>query len=261
MPAADHALRAPAAEIDITVPRIRRPIAADAERRQVTVLFADLVGYTRLSREIGAEEIHRLLEGFFAVVDGIVTDHGGYIDKHIGDSAMAVFGAPVAHGNDTERAVHAALAIRDAMPGLAASFSRDVTVHIGVACGQVVASDTGSSGHREYTVTGDSVNLASRLTDAAKAGEILISDRVIETLSGRLRVEAVGAVSVKGFDEPVRVWRLTGLGSPLPHHRPLVDRKIELRQFVAALQACRGDGDWPGGASARRGRHRQDALG
>jgi len=105
------------------------------------------------------------------------------------------------------------------------------------------------------------VNLASRLTDAAKAGEILISDRVIETLSGRLRVEAVGAVSVKGFDEPVRVWRLTGLGSPLPHHRPLVDRKIELRQFVAALQACRGDGDWPGGASARRGRHRQDALG
>jgi class 3 adenylate cyclase len=201
-------LRAPAAEIDGTPPRIRRPIVTNAERRQVTVLFADLVGYTRLSREIGAEEMHSLLDGFFAVVDGIVTNHGGYIDKHIGDSVMAVFGAPVAHGNDTERAVHAALAIRDAMPGLAASVSRDVAVHIGVACGQVVASGTGSSGHREYTVTGDSVNLASRLTDAAKAGEILVSDMAVEALSGRLQVEAAGTISVKGFDEPVRVWRL-----------------------------------------------------
>ena len=232
------ALRTPAAEIDITVPRARGPVAPDGERRQVTVLFADLVGYTRLSREIGAEEIHNLLDGFFTVVDGIVTNHGGYIDKHIGDSAMAVFGAPIAHGNDTERAVHAALAIRDAMPGLAASFSRDVTVHIGLACGQVVASDTGSSGHREYTVTGDSVNLASRLTDAAKAGEILIPDMVVEALPGRLQVEAVGAVCVKGFDEPVRAWRVSGLG-PLTDHHPLVDRKIEVRQFVAALQACR----------------------
>jgi class 3 adenylate cyclase len=201
-------LRAPAAEIDGTPPRIRRPIVTNAERRQVTVLFADLVGYTRLSREIGAEEMHSLLDGFFAVVDGIVTNHGGYIDKHIGDSVMAVFGAPVAHGNDTERAVHAALAIRDAMPGLATSISRDVAVHIGVACGQVVASGTGSSGHREYTVTGDSVNLASRLTDAAKAGEILVSDMAVEALSGRLQVEAAGTISVKGFDEPVRVWRL-----------------------------------------------------
>jgi class 3 adenylate cyclase len=117
------ALRTLAAEIDITVPRARGPVASDAERRQVTVLFADLVGYTRLSREIGAEEVHSLLDGFFAVIDGIVTDHGGHIDKHIGDSAMAVFGAPIAHGNDTERAVHAALAIRDAMPRLATSFS------------------------------------------------------------------------------------------------------------------------------------------
>ena len=232
------ALRAPAAEID-TAPPIRGSIAADAERRQVTVLFADLVGYTRLSREIGAEEVHNLLDGFFAAVDGIVTSHGGYIDKHIGDSVMAVFGAPIAHGNDTERAVRAALAIRDAMPGLAAAFSRNLTVHIGVACGQVVASDTGSSGHREYTVTGDSVNLASRLTDAAKPGEILISDMVVEALSGRLQVEAVGAVCVKGFDEPVRAWRLSGLGPPQPDYRPLVDRKIELRQFAAALQACR----------------------
>src|SRR4029450_5149767 len=204
----------PAAEIDITGPRIPGPVPSDAERRQVTVFFADLGGYARLSREIGAEEVHSLLDGFFAVVDGIVTDHGGYIDKHIGDSAMAGVGAPVAHGNDTERAVHAALAVRDAMPGLATSFSHDVTVHIGIACGQVVASDTGSTGHRKYTVTGDSVNIASRLTDAAKAGEVLISDMVVEALSGRLQVEAVGGVCLKGLDEPVRAWGLTGRRPP-----------------------------------------------
>jgi class 3 adenylate cyclase len=237
------ALRAPAAEIDVTVsPPPRSSIAADVERRQVTVLFADLVGYTRLSRELGAEEIHSLLDGFFAVVDGIVTEHGGHIDKHIGDSAMAVFGAPVAHANDIDRAVHAALAIRDAMPGLAASFSRDVAVHIGVACGQVVAGDIGSSGHREYTVTGDSVNLAARLTDAAKAGEILISDMVVEALPDRLEVEAAGTVCVKGFDEPVRIWQLARFAPPRADHHPLVDRKIELRQFLAVLQACRETG-------------------
>src|SRR3546814_6993720 len=77
----------------------------EAERRQVTVLFADLAGYTRLSSEIDAEEVHALLGRFFDLADGIISDYGGTVDKHIGDCAMAVFGAPVAHGNDAERAV------------------------------------------------------------------------------------------------------------------------------------------------------------
>ena len=90
------------------------------ERRQVAVLFADLAGYTALARELDAEELHDLLDGFFAVADRLIEEHGGTIDKHIGDCVMGVFGAPVAHGNDAERAVRAALAIRDAMPALAA---------------------------------------------------------------------------------------------------------------------------------------------
>ena len=123
-----------------------RPALPEGERRQVAVLFADLAGYTALSQELDAEEVHALLGRFFERADGIVEDHGGRVDKHIGDCVMAVFGAPVAHGNDAERAVRASLALRDAMPGLAADVGRPVRVHVGVAAGQVVASGIGSAG-------------------------------------------------------------------------------------------------------------------
>ena len=186
-------------------------LGAEAERRQVTVLFADLTGFTALGRELDAEEVHALLERFFGRVDRIVEAHGGRIDKHIGDCVMAVFGAPVAHGNDAERAVSAALAIRDAMPTLSAELGRPIEVHVGVAGGQVVASGTGSASHREYTVTGDTVNLASRLTDAAAPGEVLISEAVRRALAGCLDCVDGGALAAKGFAEPVRAWRVRGL--------------------------------------------------
>src|SRR6478735_1515727 len=97
-----------------------QPKAAAGERRQVTVLFADITGYTRLSSEIDPEELHALLGRYFDVVDGIIRDFGGTVDKHIGDAVMGVFGAPVSHGNDPERAVRAALSIHEAMQGLSA---------------------------------------------------------------------------------------------------------------------------------------------
>src|SRR5215212_1418157 len=113
------------------------------ERRQVTVLFADLVGYTALSSQVDAEELHALLGRFFGAVDSIIKGYGGHIDKHIGDCVMAVFGAPVGYGNDTERAVRAALDIRDAMLDVSRQSLRPMQVHIGLAGGQVVASGTG----------------------------------------------------------------------------------------------------------------------
>jgi len=138
------------------------------ERRQVTVMFADLAGFTQLAAELDAEEVHGVLGRFFETADAIVTGDGGTVDKHIGDCVMAVFGAPVAHTNDSERAVRAALAIQAAVPELGAELGRDIGVHIGVACGEVVAGGTGSAAHREYTVTGESVNLAARLADRAQ---------------------------------------------------------------------------------------------
>ena len=222
------------------------------ERRQVTVLFADLSGYTALSNELDPEEVHVLLEGFFALADRVVGEHGGSIDKHIGDCVMAVFGAPIAHRNDAERAVRAALAIRDAMPDLSAAMGRPLGVHIGVAGGQVVASRTGSSSHREYTVTGETVNLAARLTDQAASGEILISEKVWRALPGRLEGDEVGSLAVKGFNTAVFAWRVLKLRSATTTGRiPLVGRQLELQSFLELIEACRKTGQ--GGAIYLRG--------
>jgi class 3 adenylate cyclase len=178
------------------------------ERRQVTVLFADLTGYTELSKLLDAEEIEGILTAFFEVADTAIVERGGIIDKHIGDCVMAVFGAPVAHGNDAERAVLAALRIRESVPMLCKRLGRDIGVHVGVASGEVLASQVGSARHKAYTVTGESVNLASRLTDHARSGEILLSSAVYRGVQDRLDCEDVGDIDVKGFVSPVRAWRL-----------------------------------------------------
>src|SRR4051794_20212945 len=202
------ALRATSAATEPSSSPGAPPLGSTGERRQVTVLFADLTGYTALSRELDAEEVHALLDRFFTASDGIVERLGGRVDKHIGDCVMAVFGAPVAHGNDAERAVRAALAIRAAASdlgrALGRALGRELSVHVGVAGGEVVASTIGSAGHREYAVTGETVILASRLTDRAEPGEILISGAVYRALAERLDCLDVGDLAVKGLVDPVR---------------------------------------------------------
>jgi SAM-dependent methyltransferase len=153
-----------------------------------------------------------------------------------------VFGAPIAHGNDAERAVRASLALRDAMRTLGADVGRPVRVHVGIAAGQVVASGIGSAGYSEYAVTGESVNLASRLTNAAAADEILISDGVRRALAERLDCQDAGPLAVKGFAEPLRAWRLRGLRAAASDQRPFVGRRGELQHLLTVLAACREAG-------------------
>ncbi|MCP4327709.1 MAG: AAA family ATPase [Alphaproteobacteria bacterium] len=214
-----------------------QPVAPMGERRQVTVLFADLSDFTRLSSELGAEETHALLNRYFETVDGIVEGYGGTVDKHIGDNVMAVFGAPVAHTDDPERAIRAATDIHQAMTGLSDELGRDLTAHIGIASGQVVASGTGSDTHREYTVTGDTVNLASRLDDMAEAGETFISEAVWRAASHMAIYSSRGQVSIKGISRKIEVWAVQQL-VPEPSSDRLtafVGRRMELRQFVVLL--------------------------
>jgi class 3 adenylate cyclase/tetratricopeptide (TPR) repeat protein len=219
------------------LPPVVATAAASGERRQVTVLFCDLAGYTRLTRELGAEAVHDITDRFFGLADDLIERFGGAIDKHIGDCVMAVFGAPVAHGNDPERALRTALAIRDLMPDLSREFGCDLNVHIGIASGQVVAS--GGAGYRTYSITGDSVNLASRLTDAAPSGTILISEAVCRMLPPRFVCREAGTLTVKGLAEPVRAWHLVGLGEAAGERPPFVGRRAELAQFRGVLDACR----------------------
>ena len=207
--------------------------------RRVTIWFCDIAGFTKLSNSHDAETIHSLLEQFFEGVDGIVHSFGGTIDKHIGDNVMALFGAPVAHENDPERAVCAALSVHDWVKDLSITLSIDIRVHIGIATGRVVAGGSGSAHHQTYTVIGDSVNLASRLEGVAKSEETIISEGIQKEIGSSIKVEDIGLHEIKGFSEPVRAWRV----QPETKYNPFNDttegifvgRKEELNKFNKTL--------------------------
>ena len=215
-----------------------RSASPAGDRRPVTVLFCDLVGYTRLSSQLDPEDVHALLERFFTLVDAIVDRFGGTIDKHIGDAAMALFGAPVAHGNDAERAVRAALEIQASLPGLNSGSATPLAAHIGVAMGEVVASSVGGERHRGYTVTGEAANLAARLLARATSGETLVSDAVYRATAHVVAYVPVGAMTLKGLARPVEVWRPSGTKLATADVRGLVGRRSEVAQFRAVLDAC-----------------------
>lgn len=232
---------------------LRSAAAADApapaghsagERRQVTILFADLCGFTTRSRSLDPEEIREWVARFTAQVDGIVVGYGGTVDKHIGDAVMALFGAPRAHDDDPLRAARAALDIHAALAGIGDASGHAMQAHIGIASGKVVAGtlsrrDAHDDTVHDYTVLGDSVNLAARLVALAGPGETLLSDGVYRALSDRGICEALGEADVKGFDAPVRIWRLSGMSSePAPLARSaFVGRLAELEQVKGMLAA------------------------
>jgi class 3 adenylate cyclase/tetratricopeptide (TPR) repeat protein len=213
-----------------------------ADRRPVVVLFCDLVGYSRLSSQLDPEEVHALLERFFATVDGLVDRFGGTIDKHIGDAAMALFGAPLAHGDDAERAVRAALEIHKQVASLPSAASTPLAVHIGIAAGEVVASTVGGRRHRDYTVTGEAANIAARLLAEAASGETFVSDAVRQATMHMAAYEPLGPLALRGVGHAVVSWRLTGLRIAAPEATALVGRRSELNYFRATLEACVNEG-------------------
>ena len=216
------------------------PKKLEQDIRRVTIWFCDIAGFTTLSNSHDAETIHSLLEQFFEGIDGIVHSFGGTIDKHIGDNVMALFGAPVAHENDPERGVCAALSAHDWVKDLSTTLSIDIRVHIGIATGRVVAGGSGSAHHQAYTVIGDSVNLASRLEGLAKAGETVISDGIKKAIGSTIKAEDIGSHEIKGFSKPVNVWRVL----PETKYNPLNDttegifvgREEEIKIFQEALK-------------------------
>ncbi|HLX02604.1 MAG TPA: adenylate/guanylate cyclase domain-containing protein, partial [Trinickia sp.] len=216
------------------------PAGVADERRQVTILFADLCGFTALSRSLDPEELRALIGRYTALVDSIVLAYGGTVDKHIGDAVMALFGAPRAHETDTLRAARAALDIHDALTQLSVQAARPLQTHIGIASGEVVAGSVGRADAQDYTVHGEPVNLAARLVAAAAAGETWLSDDVARVLGDYAVCDALGEMRFKGIDAPVRVCRLRGLASePAKASRSrFVGREAELEQFHGIVHAC-----------------------
>jgi class 3 adenylate cyclase/tetratricopeptide (TPR) repeat protein len=168
------------------------------ERKLATVLFVDLVGSTALVAGRDPEVVRRRVTSFFEHVSHCVATHGGIVEKFAGDAVMAAFGIPQAHEDDAERALRAAAAILDSVHGL------DLEARIGVEAGEVVADDADST-----FATGEAVNIAARLQQAAQPGDILVGPVARRLTFGTVDTEEIGSLELKGFDEPLLAWRLT----------------------------------------------------
>lgn len=184
----------------------REQRAGEEERRVVTVVFADLAGFTALAEGRDPEAVKELLDSCFGALVPVIELHGGHVDKIIGDELMAVFGAPVAHEDDSERAVRAALGLLDALRELDA----DLVLRIGINTGEVLAGPVGPGG--AYTVTGDTVNTAHRLVSVAERGAILCGERTWAATNHVIRYEERAPYRLRGKQALVPAWSAVGVG-------------------------------------------------
>lgn len=190
----------------------------EAARHEVTVLFVDIRGYTHYAEHTPPAIVIEMLNQFFGVVTEAIMRNGGFINKFLGDAIMAVFGAPALQPDQAYRAALAALEIQSGIEAFNQKLVKEgkdpVAIGIGINRGDVVAGTVGSARRMEYTVVGDAVNVASRLTSAAKAGEILISRMALEPAAERLLANPLPPLQVKGKSGPVEVLSLVGNKEP-----------------------------------------------
>ena len=215
-------------------------VRAMGERRDVAILFADLTNFTGLSAEIDAEDLHTVVRSYTQRVAAVVHAFGGVVERYIGDSVLAVFGAPVAHGDDALRSVRAALAIQaEVLPALSRQFGRTLQASIGIGFGEVMFTH-GEVGHPEgLAVVGEPVNLAARVQSQAQAGNILVSDTLHSACGPQLQAAYFGNQALKGIARPVRLYRVTGLlDAEKGVQSRLMGRNLELAVMRGAIAQC-----------------------
>ncbi len=190
----------------------QQAVKLGGDKRPVTVLFSDIRGFTSMSEAMSPEDIAGLLSDYFTEMVDVIFQHGGTLDKFIGDAIMALWGAPIPHEDDSDKAVQAAIGMQRALAALNAKWASEgrpqIGVGIGINYGEAFAGNIGSHLRLEYTVIGDVVNVASRLCSNASGGEILISDPLYQTTREKPAVEAMEPLSVKNRAQPVKVWRV-----------------------------------------------------
>jgi class 3 adenylate cyclase len=218
-------------------------LTAGAPRRQsrknVTVVFCDLVGSTELGDRLDAEALRWVIARYYRLMRSVIERHGGTVEKFVGDAVMAAFGVPMLHEDDPLRGCAAAIAMRD---GLAALNEELDAIHgvtlecrIGVNTGEVLAGDVATG---QAFVTGDTVNIAARLEQNAAPGEILIGKATVGLAGSRLETEPVDPLEVKGKRLPLEAWRLVGVRHDADHvheQSPLVGREQELERLGVVL--------------------------
>jgi adenylate cyclase len=190
-------------------------IRQGGERRPTTVLFSDIRGFTAIAEGMGPDAIAQFLSEYFTEMVEVIFEHGGTLDKFIGDAIMALWGAPIAHSDDPDRAVRAALGMQRAVARLnerwASQGRPEIGVGIGINHGEVFAGNIGSHRRLEYTVLGDPVNIAARLCAEAAPGEILVSEQVLRVVRDQLSCEYLPEMALKGKAQVVQVYRLREL--------------------------------------------------
>jgi class 3 adenylate cyclase len=213
------------------------PLEAEAprreERRFVSVVFVDLVGFTSRSEQLDPEDVRAILTPYHSTVRDELESFGGVVEKFVGDAVMAVFGAPTAHGDDPERAVRAALAVRDAVTALnAARPELELSIRGAVNTGEAVVTLSARPSHGEAMVAGDVVNTASRLQSHAPVGEIVVGAETYLATRAAIEYEPVEPVTAKGKAKPISAWRALGATSALGERdlstTPFVGRDREI---------------------------------
>ena len=224
-------------------------LEAAGQRRQVTVVFVDLSGYTHLSEKIDSEELYELVQTCTKMFANDVYKYDGIVDKFTGDGLMALFGAPIAHENNAELAIRAALDMKTDLEKISEQLKKrigsEIKAHIGLHSGNVVVGGIGSNMMMNYTAIGDVVNLASRIETAAESDTILVSDVVYRQVRTLFEFEALAPIQLKGVGQPVQTYRVTGASTKPGSVRgieglyaPMIGRDGELerlRQNVNAM--------------------------
>jgi class 3 adenylate cyclase len=236
-------LRQGAQEIKITPER-------ESERKYVTVLFSDLSGYTALSEKLDPEEVKEIMSRIFGEIAQVITKYEGFIEKFVGDAVMALFGVPKAHEDDPVRAILAAREIHDLVgamsPDLEEKIGRPVSMHTGINTGLVITGEVNME-KGTHGVSGDTINLASRLQGLAKKGEILVGHDTYRQAEGHFSFEPMEPAAVKGKADPVQAYKvLSQKERPVTTHRlsglraNLIGRKEEMAELGEAVERLRG---------------------
>jgi adenylate cyclase len=188
-------------------------VRVGGERRPITVLFSDIRGFTAIAESLGPDAVARLLSEYFSEMVEVIFEHGGTLDKFIGDAIMALWGAPISHADDPDRALRASLAMQAAIAQLNDRWVEagrpEIGVGIGINHGDVFAGNIGSLRRLEYTVLGDAVNVAARLCAEAAPGEILVTENFLSAVHQQPAVEYLPQLALKGKSQVVQVYRVT----------------------------------------------------
>ena len=233
---------------------------SEAERRQLTVMFVDLVGSTALAARLDPEDMREVITSYQNVCSEVIRRYEGHVAKFMGDGVLAYFGYPRAHEDDAERAVRAGLGLRETVGRRIINDQQPLAVRIGIATGLVVVGDlVGEGAAQEQAVVGETPNLAARLQALAAPGQVTIADATRRLLGAGFELEDLGERELKGIGEPVQAYAVTGLGSAESRFEarsgpspllPMVGRDQELALLLerwALAKACEGQGVLPVG--------------